>query len=488
MKGKYLLFYILSIVLLGSLMSYIILQGTELEGGAVSKFKEITGANYWDILKTTIKNNINYPFGKVLLQFIIIVLAARVFGFLARRVGQPSVVGEIVAGIVLGPSLLSTFFPSFMGFIFPSETMESLHLFSRLGLIIFMFVVGMELNWDLVRSRAKDAILISHSGIIFPFTLGVILSYFTFGNYAPQGVSFMSYSLFLGIAMSITAFPVLASIIREKNMLFTKTGVMVMTCAAIDDITAWCIFAGVIAIAGAGSFITAVFTLVMTISYTLLMFLVIKPLLAKMVANEDKLAKFGINSIVISLLLLLVSAFATRTIGIHSLFGAFLAGVIMPPDTGFRKYITERTEHISLVILLPCFFAYSGLRTQIGLINSADLWLLFVAVMAVAISGKFAGTALTARFTGQSWKNSLRVGALMNTRGLMELVVLNIGYDIGVITAEVFSIMVLMAVVTTFMTGPALNLIERVFPKDEEEAGLQSFGDEVVEAPKVKQG
>ena len=160
----------------------------------------------------------------------------------------------------------------------------------------------------------------------------------------------------------------------------------------------------------------------------------------------------------------------------------------MPTDTGFRKYITERTEHISLVILLPCFFAYSGLRTQIGLINSADLWLLFVAVMAVAISGKFAGTALTARFTGQSWKNSLRVGALMNTRGLMELVVLNIGYDIGVITAEVFSIMVLMAVVTTFMTGPALNLIERVFPKDEEEAGLQSFGDEAVEAPKVKQG
>lgn len=463
---SYITYYIGAIVFFAIIIWAILDSGVFLEGH--KQLAEPAGLlDYFTHFKQTVKENATAPLSKFLIQLVIIVGATKIFSYLFKKIGQPGVIGEILAGIVLGPSLFGMWFPGYLNFVFPSTSMEDLHLISRLGLILFMFVVGMELNMDQVKTQARQALLISHAGILFPFTLGVGLAYFIYVDFAPANVYFLPFALFMGIAMGITAFPVLASILRERGLMNTPIGSLAITSAAIDDITAWCVFAAVIAIAKAGTFVGSLFTIGLSAVYIIGMFKVVRPLLKKLFARLNPDGSYAINTLVVSFAVLLLSAFTTRIIGIHSLFGAFMAGVVMPGSPQFRKFVTERTEYVSVILLLPLFFAYNGLRTQIGLLNSPYLWLMFGAVLLVAVLGKLGGTAITARYLGQSTPNSLRLGVLMNTRGLMELIVLNIGYDLGILSAEIFTMMVLMAIATTFMTGPLLNLIDRIWKKDE---------------------
>jgi Kef-type K+ transport system membrane component KefB len=326
-----------------------------------------------------------------------------------------------------------------------------------------MFMVGMELDLKTLKNKAHDAVVISHASIIIPFALGMGLAYFIYKSFAPQGVQFLSFGLFIGIAMSITAFPVLARIVHERGIHKTRLGAIVITCAATDDITAWCILAAVIAIVKAGSFVSSLYTIAIAVSYVFIMIKVIRPFLKRVGDLYPSRETMSKQVVALFFLTLIFSAYATEVIGIHALFGAFMAGTIMPENKKFRNLFTEKVEDVALVLLLPLFFVFTGLRTQVGLINDPYLWKITGLIILVAITGKFVGSALSAKFVGQNWRDSLTIGALMNTRGLMELVVLNIGYDLGILSPEVFSMMVIMALVTTFMTGPALDLIKRVF-------------------------
>lgn len=456
------LFYILIIGGFSSLIYAIIINGKALEQGQniVSNTK---GSGHWEDFLVSMTHNLQSPLSILLVQIITIILVARFFGWVCKKIGQPSVVGEIIAGIVLGPSLLGMFYPEFSGMLFPKESLGNLQFLSQIGLILFMFVIGMELDLKALRNKAHDAVVISHASIIIPFALGMGLAFFIYKSFAPSGIEFTSFGLFLGISMSITAFPVLARIVQERNIHKTKLGTIVITCAAADDITAWCILAAVIAIVKAGSFTSSLYVIGLALVYILLMLKVVRPFL-KRVADINR-TKESLNKPIVAIffLTLLLSSYASELIGIHALFGAFMAGAIMPENTKFRTLFIEKVEDVSIILLLPLFFVFTGLRTQIGLIDDVHLWKITGLIIVVAVAGKFFGSALAAKFVGHNWKDSLSIGALMNTRGLMELVVLNIGYDLGVLSTEIFTMMVIMALVTTFMTGPALDLINYIF-------------------------
>jgi Kef-type K+ transport system membrane component KefB len=466
------LFYIVIIGGFSILMYYIILHGKDLEIGK-KIIPTSSGENHWTAFLSSLTHNIKHPLAILLAQIITILFIAKIFGWLFNKIGQPTVIGEIIAGIVLGPSLIGMYFPEFSATLFPKESLPNLQFLSQIGLILFMFVVGMELDLKILKNKAHDAVVISHASIIFPFALGLGLAYFIYNSFAPQGIEFISFGLFLGIAMSITAFPVLARIVQERGLHKTKIGTVAITCAAADDITAWCILAAVIAIVKAGSLVSSLYVILLAFGYVVLMLKVVRPFLKKV--GEIHATKENLSKPVVAIffLTLIISAYASEVIGIHALFGAFLAGVIMPDNLKFRNLFIEKVEDVSLVLLLPLFFVFTGLRTEIGLLNDPSLWKICAVIIVVAVVGKFLGSALAARFVGQSWKDSLTLGALMNTRGLMELVVLNIGYDLGVLTKEVFAMMVIMALVTTFMTGPALDFINFIFRKIKEEVPVE---------------
>jgi Kef-type K+ transport system membrane component KefB len=410
-------------------------------------------------------NNIKSPLSILLLQVIIILLTSRIFGIIFRKLGQQSVIGEIIAGVFLGPSIFGWLFPDLFALIFPQNSFISLQFLSQIGLAFFMFVIGMELDLSKIKSKTQDAIIISQVSIVFPFFLGTCVSYYIFQELAPKGVSFLSFALFMGIAMSITAFPVLARIIKERGLTKTPLGVLAITCAAVDDVTAWCLLAATIAIVKAGSITSSLFTIGLVSFYIVVMLYIIKPWLQKISDKRMKEEKIDKTVIGLSFFLLLLSAYFTEIIGIHALFGAFIAGVVMPNNIRFKEILTDKVEDISTILLLPIFFAFTGLRTQIGLLNEGHLWVFCFLIISVAIIGKLAGSAFTARIIGRTWKDALSIGALMNTRGLMELIVLNIGYDLGVFGPELFSIMVIMALFTTFMTGPLLDFVNFSFLK-----------------------
>ena len=412
-----------------------------------------------------LSQNLSNPLSIALFQIIIIISFSRIFSYLMRQVGQPAVIGEILAGIFLGPSLLGTLFPEAWAATFPLSSIGNLHSISTIGLSLFMFIIGIELDIKLLNRRIQTALFVSHASIVVPFFMGVVLAYYLYSGFAQGGTSFLTFSLFMGVSMSITAFPVLARIIQERGLSKTSLGVMAITCAATDDITAWCILAVVIAIAKAGDISSAILTLSLATVYVLLMLKLVKPMLLKMsriMSHPD--GQVSRSFIALAIISLLSSAFVAEIIGIHALFGAFLAGVTMPQDEKIRETLRNKIEDVSLLLFLPIFFAYTGLRTQIGLLMSDGLWKICALVIACAVAGKVFGTLLAARLMGQSWKNSFSLGALMNTRGLMELVVLNIGYDLGIITPAMFVVLVLMAVFTTLMTGPFLTLIDRIWP------------------------
>jgi Kef-type K+ transport system membrane component KefB len=455
-------FYVSVIAVFSALIYWALKNGKELEKGREIVVNTST-SNQWDDFTDALYHNLTHPLAILLVQIITIIFVARLFGWICKKIGQPSVIGEMIAGIVLGPSLVGTLFPEYSALLFPAASLGNLQFLSQIGLILFMYVVGMELDLGVLKNKAKDAVIISHASIIIPFTLGLVLAYFIYENFAPAGVEFASFGLFLGIAMSITAFPVLARIVQERGLHRTRIGALVITCAAADDITAWCILAAVIAIVKAGSFVSSLYIIGLAIGYVFLMLWVVKPFLKRigdLYSHKESITK---PVIAIFFLTLLISSYTTEVIGIHALFGAFMAGAIMPENMRFRSIFIEKVEDVSQVMLLPLFFVFTGLRTQIGLLDDPYLWKVCGLIIAVAVVGKFVGSALTARFVGQNWRDSLTIGALMNTRGLMELIVLNIGYDLGVLSTEIFSMMVIMALATTFMTGPALDLIGYIF-------------------------
>lgn len=449
-----------------ALMFWIVSKGKALELGRNIITKTSKDTLFTQFLESLV-HNLEHPLAILLLQIITIIIVARFFGWIFRKIGQPTVIGEIIAGIFLGPSVVGMYFPEYSGLLFPLESLGNLQFLSQIGLILFMFVIGMELDLKVLKNKANDAVVISHASIVIPFSLGIGLSYFIYHQFAPEGVEFLSFSLFMGIAMSITAFPVLARIVQERGIHKTKLGTIVITCAAADDITAWCILAAVIAIVKAGTFASSMYIILMAAAYVVMMLFVVKPFLKKigdLYATRENLSK---PVVAIFLLTLIISSYMTEVIGIHALFGAFMTGAIMPDLTKIRKIIIEKVEDVALILLLPLFFVFTGLRTQIGLINDVYLWQVTGLIIGVAVVGKFFGSALAAKFVGQNWRDSLTIGALMNTRGLMELVVLNIGYDLGVLSTEVFTMMVIMALVTTFMTGPAIDLINFIFKRKE---------------------
>ncbi len=452
-----------------TIMYWILIKGKSLEVGK-NLATPVLKSNHWDDFLIAINQNFQHPLAVLLAQITTIILTARLFSWLFRKIGQPSVIGEIIAGIVLGPSLLGYYFPEIFTALFPVASLGNIQFLSQIGLILFMFVIGMELDLKILKNRANEAVVISHASIVIPFTLGITLAYYVYNKFAPKDIDFLSFALFMGIALSITAFPVLARIVQERGIHKTKLGTIVITCAAADDITAWCLLAAVIAIVKAGSFLSSLYVIGASFVYVLMMLFVVKPFLKKIGDLYGTKSKPQKSVVAIFFLVLIMSSYTTEIIGIHALFGAFMTGVIMPDIAKFRTVFIEKIEDVSLILLLPLFFVFTGLRTQIGIINDPYLLKITGLIILVAVLGKFIGSALAAKFVGQNWRDSLTIGALMNTRGLMELIVLNIGLDLKVLTPEVFTMMVIMALVTTFMTGPALNLINFIFKtKDNED-------------------
>ena len=473
-KYKNTLFYLGVTSLFSVLIYWIIKQGKLLEFKGDNIASNSSNDSWTDFINSMF-HNFNDPLAILLAQIVMIILTARVFGWFFQKIGQPTVIGEIIAGIVLGPSLVGMYFPEFSAALFPEESLGNLKFLSQIGLILFMFVIGMELDIKVLKNKASEAIVISHASIIFPFAMGIGLSYFVYKQFAPAGVEFLSFSLFMGIAMSITAFPVLARIVQERGIHKTRLGAIVITCAAADDITAWCLLAVVIAIVKAGDFVGSLYVISLALLYVLAMLFIVKPFLKRIGDLYSTKDNIGKPVMAIFFLLLIISSYATEVIGIHALFGGFMMGAIMPDIAKFRMIFIEKVEDVSVILLLPLFFVFTGLHTQVGLLNDIYLWKVTGAIIAVAVIGKFVGSALAARFVGQNWHDSLTIGALMNTRGLMELIVLNIGLELKVLTPEVFTMMVIMALVTTLMTGPALNLIGYAFRNKKDVEAVESI-------------
>jgi len=407
--------------------------------------------------------NFQHPLSHLFLQLLVIIGASRLLGGLFTKFGQPAVIGEMMAGILLGPSLFGMLSPDMFQFVFPTNSLGALKLFSQIGVCLFMFVVGMELNMSQVRNKAHTAVMVSHASIVVPFLLGVILAYFLFTSLAQPGTNFTSFALFMGISMSITAFPVLARILQERNMTKTYLGNTAITCAAVDDVTAWSILAFVVAIAGSTSIGASALNLGLVVLFIAAMIWGVRLLLPKVIGDRE-IQQPDPSKRVLAIVVCVVigAALCTEIMGIHALFGAFLAGAIMPDTAGFRHKLTVRVENFSSVLLLPLFFAFTGLRTQVGLLNDLEGWAICLLIIFVATLGKLGGSALTAKFAGMNWRDSLQLGALMNTRGLMELIALNIGYDLGILSPRIFTMLVIMALVTTALTGPLLTLFGKV--------------------------
>jgi len=420
--------------------------------------------------------------GLLLLQIAVVLLAARGVGYVARRLRQPQVVGEMAAGILLGPSLLGWVAPGVSAALFPPASLGALNSLSQIGLILFMFLVGLELDPKLLRNRGQVAVMISHASIVAPFLLGTALALHLYPRYSDASVSFVEMALFLGAAMSVTAFPVLARILTERNLLGTKVGALAIICAAVGDVTAWCILAGVVAFVRSGA---AIGELTITVAgstlYVATMLLAVKPALTRVEAYYRTRGRMTAEVVAAVISLLLASAWTTEWLGIHALFGAFLLGAVLPKEPDFVHDVAVRLEDLTVILFLPLFFAYTGLRTSIGLLDEPSLWLDCVLVIGVAVLGKLGGSAIAARACGLGWREAGAIGTLMNTRGLMELVILTIGLDLGVISPVVFVMLVLMALVTTIMTTPMLERIYPVHLIRQETIG----GDDRSEAPGV---
>jgi Kef-type K+ transport system membrane component KefB len=393
----------------------------------------------------------------VLLALTAVLVTGRFLGALLRTVGQPPVIGEVLAGILLGPSLLGRLAPAVSVYVLPPEIAPFLNVVAQLGVILYMFLVGLELNGELLRGRAHTTVAISHASILAPFVLGCLLALQLYPRFSNSSVSFTSFALFMGVAMSITAFPVLARILRDRGMTRTPLGAVALTCAAADDVTAWCLLALVVGVAQA-RMQDALIVIALTLAFIATMWMAIRPVVERLVARTGSSAPTQ-NHIALALAGLLLAALATERIGVHAVFGAFLFGAVIPHDSRLAVALKGKLEDLVTILLLPAFFAFTGMRTEIGLMSQPSEWLFCGVIIVVATAGKFGGTIAAARFSGMDWRHSAGLGILMNTRGLMQLIVLSLGLDLGVISPKLFTMMVIMALVTTIATTPVLQLL-----------------------------
>ncbi|GAB3726476.1 hypothetical protein GCM10027598_45380 [Amycolatopsis oliviviridis] len=403
-------------------------------------------------------------YARLLVALPVILGACYLAGVLAKRLGQPPVIGEIVAGILLGPSLFGLVWPGAFGWLFPGGVVSAINILAQLGLIFFMYLVGSEIDLDAVRKRGFTAATVSQVSIALPMVSGIVLA---LGMYPVFGgdVGFLPFGLFIAVSMSVTAFPVLARILTDRGISKTPLGALALTCAAVDDVAAWCLLAVVVAVSQGGAPSEVFLTVGLTLVFVVLMLYVVRPLLVKVLARVPEPA-------VLAILLggIMLSALATNEIGIHALFGAFLFGVIAPRKDPVVARAAGKLGSVTLTLLLPLFFAYTGLHTEFSLLGSGSLWLWTLAVTAVAVFGKWAGSTTAARLTGVGWRESLSLGALMNCRGLTELVVLNVGLQLKVISPTVFAMLVIMTLVSTIATAPALTLIAKFGKKSEKDS------------------
>lgn len=385
--------------------------------------------------------------GRILLAAAVVMVAARVVGWLVAKLGQPRILGEILAGIVLGPSLLGSLWPAALDYLFPPSVVAGLRIVAHLGVVSFMFLVGLQLDLGHLRGQGHKAVVVSHASIVVPATLGALLGLWLHPRLGGDADR-LGFTLFLGAAMAVTAFPVLARVLQETGLERTRLGVLTMTCAAVDDITAWCVLAGVVAVVESTGPADTLFTVGLSLLFVLVAVRIVRPLL-------NLLPRVPLW---VGLTVAFLGAWVTDQIGIHAIFGAFMAGTVMPRGDGAHQ-IGERLEPVVLTLLLPIFFVVIGLATRVDTLDSAYLWAITGLTIAIAIAGKWGGSMVAARATGESWRDAAAIGILLNTRGLTELVILDVGLSLRVIDATVFTIMVLMALVTTFMAAPLLAIV-----------------------------
>ncbi len=396
----------------------------------------------------------------LLLALAVVIAVGQSLGRLFKYLGQPPVIGEVVGGIMLGPTLLGRLSPEAYHYVLPETVAPYLEAVAQLGVILYLFLVGLELNASLLRKRAAATVAISHASIVGPFVLGCVLALFLYPRLSTSDVPFTSFALFMGVAMSITAFPVLARILTDRGLTRTELGVVALTCAATDDVTAWCLLAllsGVVQdqLSGLG------FVLLGTAAYVAFMFVVVRPLLTWLTARYDR-GRLSVGVTALVFVGVLLSALATEAIGIHAIFGAFLLGAVIPHDGTVAREFTRRMGDVVTIFLLPAFFALTGMRTRIDF--GVDDWLWCGVIILAATVGKFGGTFGAARLHGIGWRDAASLGLLMNTRGLMELIVLHVGLKLRVISPALFAMMVVMSLVTTMTTTPLLRLLTRRQP------------------------
>lgn len=391
---------------------------------------------------------------QIFIELIVILLAVQVVGFLCQWIGQPRVIGEILAGLALGPTLLGAILPRVELVIFPASALSTLQTLGDIGLTLYMFSLGTHIDTHTMLKLGRKATVVSLSGVLLPLALGGAFAFFLYPQFAGSQANLVSFVLLVGTAMAITAFPVLARLLEERSMLATRIGVLALLCAAIDDVVGWCLLAFVIALIHATGAASVTITLALLALFVGVMLCVVRPLLL----FADRRLKSKPALLALMMILLLASAYATSALGIHPVFGAFMMGIILPRRATYIEPI-KSIDQVNNLLFLPLYFVYNGLRTHIGLINTPGLWLLCALVVIVACSGKIVGGSLSLKAFGESWKESLTLGTLMNTRGLVELIVLNIGLDLGVISPTFFAMLVIMAVVTTMMAPPLLSLL-----------------------------
>ncbi len=394
------------------------------------------------------------PLLALLVALTAILLFSRVIGGLFVRIGQPRVLGEIVAGIVLGPSLLGAIAPAVSAQLIAPSVLGPLTAVGEVGLILFMFLVGLEFDLGLVRRRGHVALLVSHTSMCLPFLGGVVVGLGSYAVWFEGAVPVLPFVLFMGLAMSVTAFPVLTRILRDRNLHTTSLGSLAVACAAADDITAWCLLAALLGFANSSAS-AGLTSIVGAAIYCAAMWGIVRPLF-------HRLAGSGAAGLGVLLLGLFSSALVAEWVGIHAFFGAFLFGLCVPRDALLARQLPGKLHDITSSLLMPAFFVISGMRTEFGTLHEFDGWVLCILVIAVAAAGKLLGTIIPARIAGLEWRESMRLGILMNTRGLMEIVIANIALDCGIIPPQMFTVLVVMALVTTFATGPLLSLTERI--------------------------
>jgi Kef-type K+ transport system membrane component KefB len=397
---------------------------------------------------------------KLVLQISVILALCRIVGTIFRKIGQPRVVGEMFAGILLGPSLLGWMAPGVSAYLFPANSLGFLNALSQIGVVVFMFLVGLGINPQELKKHGHAAVLTSHVSITAPFVLAAFLALYLYPKLSDDSVAFTNFALFMGAAMSITAFPVLARILAERDLLGSRLGTVAIACAAVDDVTGWCILAYIVVLIRTAHSSTSIWvTIGGIVAFALIMIYGVSHLLRHYETVYREQGHLSENLLALMLLLVLASALCTEWLGIHLLFGSFLMGAIMPKEQRFVRYVLDRFETITVTLLLPLFFAFTGLRTDVGLVKGQEMWIYCGLIILVATVGKLGGSMVASWLSGMPVREAAGLGTLMNTRGLMELVILNIGLDIKVISPALFSMMVLMALFTTFMTTPVLALV-----------------------------